>query len=63
MFSRKGWGGNVDPFILTTFTKPENIPDNEDPIVSLVIFEWQDKSLIGAPVAPDSGEVSPGYRT
>jgi len=55
MFSRKGWGGNVDPFILTTFTKPDNIPEGEDPIVSLVIFEWKDKDLIGV-LSNDTGE-------
>lgn len=52
MYSRKAWGGNVDPFILTKFMKPEDIPDGEDPIVSLVVFEWQDKHLIGKPVDP-----------
>ena len=50
MYSRKAWGGNVDPFILTKFMKPEDIPEGEDPVVSLVVFEWQDKHLIGKPV-------------
>jgi hypothetical protein len=52
MYSKKAWGGNVDPFILTKFMKPEDIPEGEDPIVSLVMFEWQDKDLIGKPVDP-----------
>lgn len=53
MYSRKDWGGNLDPFILTKFMKPENIPEGEDPIVSLVVFEWKDKPFIGKPVEPD----------
>jgi hypothetical protein len=53
MYSRKAWGGNVDPFILTKFMKPEDIPEGEDPVISLVVFEWQDKHLIGKPVDDD----------
>ena len=52
MYSRKDWGGNIDPFILTKFMKPDNIPEGDDPIVSLVVFEWKDKHLIGKPVDP-----------
>ena len=47
MFSRKGWGGAVDPFILTKFVKPENIPEDQDPVVSLVMFEWSDRDYVG----------------
>lgn len=46
MYSRKAWGGNIEPFILTKFVK-ETPPDNSDPLVSLVIFEWNDEPLIG----------------
>ncbi|KAK5137269.1 hypothetical protein LTR08_000239 [Meristemomyces frigidus] len=71
MYSRKSWGGNVDPFILTKFIKPDNVTD--DPVVSLVVFEWRDKPFIGhpveqSPVAPegriyicDQGSVKAGY--
>lgn len=48
MYSRKSWGGAVDPFILVKFVKPDNLPEDRDPIVSLVIFEWNDRPLIGA---------------
>lgn len=36
----------MDPYILTKFIKatPEG---DADPVVSLVIFEWNDESLIG----------------
>lgn len=36
----------MDPFILTKFVKatPEG---DADPLVSMVIFEWTDESLIG----------------
>ena len=53
MYSRKGWGGNVDPFILTKFIKPTNL-NAVDPVISLVIFEWTDKDLIGVPQPTDS---------
>ena len=46
MYSRKAWGGDTDPFILTTFPKFEGEGD-EDPIVSLVIFEWRDEEYVG----------------
>ncbi|GLI72573.1 membrane protein ptm1 [Penicillium ochrochloron] len=45
MYSRKAWGGSVDPFILVKFSKAEN--QEGDPLASLVIFEWNDEELIG----------------
>ena len=54
MFSRKSWGGTVDPFILIKFIKHEETEDS-DPLASLVIFEWQDESLIGR-YPPDAKE-------
>ena len=39
----------MDPFILTKFIKPTNLKNGDDPIVSLVLFEWEDKDLIGRP--------------
>ncbi|KAL3253006.1 hypothetical protein ABHI18_009768 [Aspergillus niger] len=55
MYSRKAWGGSVDPFILTKFVQEPQSGDS-DPLVSLVIFEWTDENLIGRPVPGDSGE-------
>lgn len=49
MYSRKSWGGAVDPFILVKFLKPKEDGPSSDPVVSLVIFEWEDKNLIGKP--------------
>jgi hypothetical protein len=49
MYSRKSWGGPVDPFILVDLIKPSDIPDGQDPVVSLLLFEWTDKMLIGIP--------------
>ena len=46
MYSRKSWGGNVDPFILVKFLK-DTTPDDTDPLASLIMFEWQDEPLIG----------------
>jgi hypothetical protein len=53
MYSRKAWGGNVDPFILTKFVTPK-LADGEDPVVSLVVFEWKDEELIGVYPTADS---------
>ena len=44
----------MDPFILTKLLKPKNLGD-EDPIVSLVVFEWSDKDLIGVPIGNKEG--------
>ncbi|KAK3711986.1 Membrane protein ptm1 [Vermiconidia calcicola] len=57
MYSRKSWGGNMDPFILTKFIKPKDLKGKDDPMVSLVIFEWQDKDLIGQPGKEDGSRV------
>lgn len=54
MYSRKSWGGAVDPFILTKFLNTEADTTSSDPIVSIVIFEWEDKDLIGVLPTPDS---------
>lgn len=48
MYSRKAWGGDVDPFILTKIFKPDDLGDS-DPLVSLLVFEWEDEGLIGRP--------------
>lgn len=56
MYSRKAWGGNVDPFILVKFSKAEN--QEGDPLTSLVIFEWNDEELIGQ-YRSDDAEVCP----
>ncbi|KAI1840392.1 hypothetical protein JX266_013400 [Neoarthrinium moseri] len=46
MYSRKDWGGPIDPFILSVFPD-QTVEGHDDPIVSLVIFEWKDEDLIG----------------
>jgi hypothetical protein len=41
MYSKKSWGGKVDPFILVKFLKhPEKNKEIENPRVSVVIWEW-----------------------
>lgn len=54
MYSQQAWGGAVDPFILLKF-----IPyvGDEDPVVSLVIFEWKDEDLIGVYPSADATQV------
>ena len=46
MYSRSAWGGPIDPFILVKFDNM-SIEGDADPLVSLVIFEWNDAELIG----------------
>ena len=56
MYSKKAWGGDTDPFILTKFIG--NAPKgDEDPVVSLVIFEWRDEDLVGVYPTKDALEV------
>ena len=56
MYSKTAWGGSVDPFILTKFIQatPEG---DEDPVVSLVIFEWKDEDLVGVWPSEDAPKV------
>ena len=56
MYSRKSWGGSVNPFILTKFIKVTPA-DDSDPIVSLIVFEWKDEYLFGQYASPDALEV------
>lgn len=49
MYSRKSWGGNDDPYILTKFIPPDSFEHPGNPLVSLVVFEWNDSNLIGVP--------------
>lgn len=51
MYSKSAWGGPVDPFILMKFLPYEG---DEDPIVSLVVFEWKDEDLIGVYPSADA---------
>ena len=60
MYSRKAWGGDTDPFILTTFTE-ETPEGDEDPVVSLVVFEWKDHDLIGIWPSDDAKDVRQDY--
>jgi hypothetical protein len=49
MYSKKSWGGNTEPYILVKFIKEKEVPENVDPIVSVLIWEWQDGDLRGKP--------------
>ena len=52
----------MDPFILTKFIEPDSL-DDVDPIVSLVVFEWKDKDLIGVPIESDDGPTEVSMHT
>lgn len=50
MYSKKSWGGKVDPFILVKFIKdPKKNEGIKDQTVSVVVWEWKDTLLLGAP--------------
>lgn len=51
MYSQQAWGGPVDPFILMKFLP---YTGDDDPVVSLVIFEWKDEDLIGVYPSADA---------
>ncbi|CAJ2506059.1 Uu.00g001890.m01.CDS01 [Anthostomella pinea] len=53
MYSKSDWGGPEDPVILTVFPNV-TVEGDDDPIVSLVIFEWKDEDLIGVYPDPDA---------
>lgn len=52
----------MDPFILLSVDKFEPKKDSKpksNPLMSLVIFEWQDEGLIGQYQSDDKDRVSP----
>ena len=51
MYSKKSWGGKVDPFIMVKFLKKDKENNNgvEDPTVAVVVWEWKDSPLLGKP--------------
>ncbi|XXG96580.1 hypothetical protein Hte_002867 [Hypoxylon texense] len=53
MYSKSAWGGATEPFIDAKFLN-QTVEGDEDPIVSLIIFEWKDQDLIG--VTPENPE-------
>ena len=58
MYSKKDWGGPVDPFIQTKFVSAQDVPGDQDPLVSFVIFEWTDEHLIGRyPPGREAGDL------
>lgn len=51
MYSKKSWGGKVEPYIMVKFIdtdKKQPVPI-EDPTVGVVIWEWKDSDLLGKP--------------
>jgi hypothetical protein len=50
MYSKKSWGGQVEPFILVKFINdPEKNKDVGDATVGVVVWEWKDSNLLGKP--------------
>ncbi len=50
MYSKKSWGGSVDPFILVKFIKNgEKNKGIQDPTVGVAIWEYKDTLLLGKP--------------
>lgn len=60
MYSKKSWGGKVDPFILVKFLHTgERNQGIEQPTVGIVIWEWKDTLLLGKPADKPVAEVGP----
>ncbi|KAF1999834.1 hypothetical protein P154DRAFT_436039 [Amniculicola lignicola CBS 123094] len=53
MYSKKSWGGKVEPFIMVKFIKTKEDKDKNkdiaDPIVGVIVWEWKDSDLLGKP--------------
>lgn len=48
MYSKKSWGGKVEPFILVKFLKNgDKNQEFDDKTVGVVIWEWKDTELLG----------------
>ncbi|KAF2188877.1 hypothetical protein K469DRAFT_564030 [Zopfia rhizophila CBS 207.26] len=57
MYSKKSWGGKVEPFILVKFIKTNENKEDVDPTVGVVIWEWKDGHLLGKPSDPPTDEL------
>lgn len=55
MWSKKSWGGDVDPFIQVLFKSRPDAKTEE--IVSLLIFEWEDGEFLGRFPSKEAVEV------
>jgi hypothetical protein len=52
MYSKKSWGGKVEPYIMVKFIdggKEDQNKDNQDPTVGVIVWEWKDSNLLGKP--------------
>jgi hypothetical protein len=46
MYSKKSWGGPVDPFIEVKFVDVNTNTELDDPTVSVIVWEWKDSTLL-----------------
>ncbi|KAF2873695.1 lung seven transmembrane receptor-domain-containing protein [Massariosphaeria phaeospora] len=53
MYSKKSWGGQMEPFILIKFLKSgkEQNVGIDDPTVGVAVWEWRDTMLLGKPTS------------
>lgn len=54
MYNRKDWGGLISPYIDIKFVDPPK-KENMAKQISMIIFEWGDRGLIGKTVENDKG--------
>lgn len=47
MYSKKSWGGPVEPFIEVQFVDTDKNKEIKDPTVSVIVWEWKDSALLG----------------
>ena len=51
MYSKKAWGGKVEPYIMVKFIDIDRTqtPEGKPATVAVVIWEWEDSYLLGKP--------------
>ncbi|KAF2111398.1 lung seven transmembrane receptor-domain-containing protein [Lophiotrema nucula] len=49
MYSKKSWGGKLEPHILVKLINKDKNEAIEDPTVGVVVWEWKDSNLLGKP--------------
>jgi hypothetical protein len=57
MYSKKSWGGKVEPFIMVKFIDVDKDQPVEDPTVGIVVWEYKDTMLLGKPADMDISQV------
>lgn len=58
MYSKKSWGGPIDPFIEVKFVDTDKNKEIKDPTVSVIVWEWKDSPLLGKQLGDEVGRIA-----